>query len=301
MGVSSREIQQQCRNYYLIEKALYYLEANYQRQPSLEEMAASAGLSPSHFHRLFSRWAGITPKRFLQFLKVQHARNVLEQSQSLLEASYEAGLSSPGRMHDLFVVLEALTPGEYRKKGAGVLVEYGFHETPLGVCLLAVTSRGICGLSFHREKGEKAALQDLQGRWPGAELRESPETTRAVVEDVSSFLQGKREKGEPFALHVKGTNFQVKVWEALLRIPSGYLLSYEGLAGFLGNRRATRAVAAAVAQNPVSYLIPCHRVIRKTGLVGGYRWGTARKVALLGREAAGTLQAKPDEPGESWR
>ncbi len=290
--MKSAKLAQQCQDYYLVEKALCYLEAHWRRQPSLEEIASDVGLSPYHFHRLFGRWAGLSPKRFLQFLTVRHAKSALERSKSVLEASYEAGLSSPGRLHDLFVVLVAVTPGEYKKGGAGTSVRYGFHDTPFGACLLATTSRGICSLSFHLEKGEAGALEDLQGRWPGAALEEDPAFTSHYVQKIFCSAAGGTGKDGPLKLHVKGTNFQVQVWEALLRIPQGNLLSYEDVAASLGNPRASRAVAGAVAQNPVSYLIPCHRVIRKTGVLGEYRWGSARKKAILGREAAATTHAE---------
>lgn len=269
----------QVDDYRLVERAIGYLEANFIRQPSLAEVAAAVNLSEHHFHRLFRRWAGISPKRFLQFLTLEYAKELLQESRALLEVTYEAGLSGPGRLHDLFVTLEAVTPGEYRRRGDGLTIEYGVHPSPFGYCLLAATERGICALHFVDDGDPSAALAELRHTWPGARLVESPESTGRLAEAAFS--------GDvPLALFVKGTNFQVQVWRALLSIPPGHVLSYEDVAGMIGRPTASRAVGNAVGSNPVGYLIPCHRVIRKTGRFGHYGGGPLRKRAMLGWEMA---------------
>ena len=284
--MQSGNMEEQSRDYYRIEKALYYLQQNMHSQPSLEEIARSAHLSPHHFQRLFKRWAGISPKRFLHYLTIQHAKRILDASRSLLETSYRVGLSSPGRLHDLFITFDAVTPGAYKKKGAGLHIHYGFHPTPFGMCLLAVTEQGISNLWFILENGERDALQELRESWPGATIALNAGQTGRVAEKIFSPREQVTVNRDMIHLHLKGTNFQIKVWEALLNIPPGHLLSYEDIAAQVGSPQASRAAAGAVAKNPVSYLIPCHRVIRKVGELGGYRWGTARKMAMLGWEAA---------------
>jgi AraC family transcriptional regulator of adaptative response/methylated-DNA-[protein]-cysteine methyltransferase len=266
-------------DYQRIAQAIAYIETHAERQPTLEEIAASVGLSEYHFQRLFSRWAGISPKRFLQFLTKENAKLLLA-NQSVLEATYAAGLSSPGRLHDLFVQAEAVTPGEYKSKGAGLEIAYGFHPTPFGECLLAATARGICFLAFVDGGNRDAALAELERDWEQATLTLDPARTEPYVEQI--FSPAPR---APLALHVRGTNFQMKVWEALLRIPPGGATSYEDLAVRIGQPRAARAVGSAVAHNPVAYLIPCHRVLRKTGEFGGYRYTPVRKKAMLLRES----------------
>src|SRR4051812_36676214 len=261
-------------DYDRIAQAIRFIEANHLRQPTLEEVARSVYLSEFHFQRLFRRWVGISPKRFLQFLTIEHAKQRLEQSRSVLEVTYDAGLSSPGRLHDLFVTLEALTPGEYKARGAGLRIAYGFHATPFGSALLAATERGLCGLSFVDEGGEGAAIDELQARWPDAALDEDARVTAALAERIFSRAA---DDDRPIPLLVQGTNHQVRVWEALLRVPAGAVVSYESLAAATGKPSAVRAVAGAVARNQIAYLIPCHRVIRKLGAFGGYRWGTDRK------------------------
>jgi AraC family transcriptional regulator of adaptative response/methylated-DNA-[protein]-cysteine methyltransferase len=276
-------------DYFRVERAIQFLDARAGQQPSLAEVAASAGLSEFHFQRLFSRWAGISPKRFLQFQTATHARQLLRESRSVLDATYEAGLSSPSRLHDLLVSIDAVTPGEFKTAGAGLTIEYGVHPSPFGDMFIAVTSRGVCSLAFVQPGEEAAAVAELREQWGGAELRESVAGTRALAERVFA----PREPGAaPLNLYVRGTNFQLKVWDALLRIPPGAVASYEHLAVSIGAPHATRAVASAVARNPVAYLIPCHRVIRKTGAFGQYRWGPERKRAMLGWEAA---RAAPTE------
>jgi AraC family transcriptional regulator, regulatory protein of adaptative response / methylated-DNA-[protein]-cysteine methyltransferase len=269
-------------DYARVERAILFLDEHRPRQPSLAEAARAVHLSEYHFQRLFRRWAGISPKRFLQYLTVEHAKTRLAASDSVLAAAYDAGLSGTGRLHDLFVTLEAVTPGEYRRGGSGLRIGYGIHDTPFGPCLVAATPRGICTLSFLADGGEAAAIGELRRRWPGADVRHAPERTAGLA---SAAFGGGGADG-PLPLHVRGTNFQVRVWEALIRVPPGALVSYEALAGAAGRPDTARATAGAVAANPVAYVIPCHRVIRKLGVIGGYRWGAARKQAMIGWEAA---------------
>lgn len=276
--------RQNMLDYALIEKALDYLEDRYLEQPSLEEIAAHIGLSEYHFQRLFTRWVGISPKRFLQFLTREHARMLLDQSVSVMETAYMAGLSSPGRLHDLFVKLDAVTPGEYKLRGEGLEIFYGFHPSPFGECMVALTERGLCGMAFVSRDDRNGTYLDLRRRWKYAELIEDPERTEPILDQV---FYGRSQNAEPLMLYLQGTNFQIKVWEALLRVQPGNLTTYERIAAQIGKPEAARAVGQAVGSNPVSYLIPCHRVIRKMGVFGGYRWGSARKKAILGWEMAG--------------
>ena len=269
-------------DYVRVEKAIRYLEENVRRQPPLEEVARAAGLSEYHFQRLFRRWVGVSPKRFLQFLTAEHARGLLAEQRPVLEAAYEVGLSGGGRLHDLMVGVDAVTPGEVRRLGAGLVVRHGVHPTPFGDALVAVTERGICGLTFLGDEGAEPALAELRDRWPNATLLEDPDASAHLVDRI--FGDGSPDVRLPLLL--RGTNFQVKVWEALLRIPAGAVVTYEEVAELAGAPGATRAVGTAVGRNPVAYLIPCHRVIRKTGAFGEYRWGSARKRAMLGWESA---------------
>ena len=273
-------------DYARIEKAILYLEKNFREQPDLRQVARSVNLSEYHFQRLFRRWAGISPKRFLQFLTVEYAKQVLETTQNLLEATYDTGLSSPGRLHDLFVNVEAMTPGEFKAKGSGLQISYGFHPSPFGECLLAVTERGICGLGFAGHDGERRILREFKTRWPEARFFENPRLTRPYVDHI--FGESTKNGSQPLTLVLKGTNFQIKVWEALLRVPLGALASYEGIAVSIGAPGASRAVGSAVGRNPIAFLIPCHRIIRKMGVCGDYHWGAARKKAILAWEAAQT-------------
>ena len=277
-------MQTNAEDYRRIEKAIEFLAENYHQQPSLDEIARSVNLSEFHFQRLFRRWAGISPKRLVQFLTLEHAKQALEESRSVLDAAYDAGLSSPSRLHDLFVTAEAMTPGEFKAKGAGLEISYGFHPSPFGECLLAVTERGICGLGFVGEGGRRQALEDFKRRWPAAQFQENPERTQGYIDAI--FNARKRNGARAVKLLLMGTNFQIKVWEALLRIPSGSVVCYEDLARRLGKPSAARAVGSAVGRNPISFLIPCHRAIRKMGITGDYHWGAARKKAILAWEAA---------------
>lgn len=270
-------------DYVRVEKAIRFIDENFRRQPALGEIARSVGLSEYHFQRLFRRWAGVSPKRFLQFVTAEHARSLLRDSHSVLGAAYETGLSGPGRLHDLMVSIEAMTPGEVRRQGAGIVVSYGYHPSPFGDCLVAMTERGLCGLAFVGDSGRTGVLEELRERWPAATLREDSTGTAAVVKRIfSTTTTGP----EPLPLFLQGTNYQVKVWEALLRIPPGAVATYESIAEAVDSKKAARAVGAAIGRNPVGYVIPCHRAIHKTGGFGAYHWGAARKRAILGWEAA---------------
>jgi AraC family transcriptional regulator of adaptative response/methylated-DNA-[protein]-cysteine methyltransferase len=273
-------LSQLSEDYARIAQAIRYIETNSHRQPDLNELAAHVGLSEYHFQRLFTRWAGISPKRFLQFLTRENAKALLTHSGSLLSATYSSGLSSPGRLYDLFVQTEAVTPGEYKSKGAGVEIFYGFHPTPFGECLLALTGRGICYLAFI-ESDRPSTLEELRRSWANASFTEAPSRTASIINRI--FSPGSR---APISLHLRGTNFQVKVWEALLRLKPGNVTTYQALAEQIGSSNAARAVGNAVAHNPVAYLIPCHRVLQKTAHFGNYRYGPTRKKAILGWEMA---------------
>jgi AraC family transcriptional regulator, regulatory protein of adaptative response / methylated-DNA-[protein]-cysteine methyltransferase len=286
------------KDYVRIESALRYLAERTEQQPTLADVAGHVGLSEHHLQRVFTRWAGISPKRFLQFQTVENAKSLLRESRSVLDTTYSTGLSSVGRLHDLFVTLEAVTPGEYKSGGAGLNITRGFHDSPFGQCLVAITDRGICGLSFVVDGTGADALAELEARWPGATFVDDTRATEGVVRQIFGGLANDAWTADgasdapdhrvPASLSVlvRGTNFQVRVWEALLRIPPGTVRTYEDIAGSVGQSGATRAVGAAIGRNPVAFLIPCHRVIRKTGAFGGYHWGMERKIAMLMRETA---------------
>ena len=288
MNIPVTDFHQLSEDYLRIEQAIEYLERHANTQPELSEIASAVGLSEYHFQRVFSRWAGISPKRFLQFLTKESAKDLLEKSENLLDTTYGVGLSSLGRLHDLFVTTEAVTPGQYKSGGAGLTIHYGLHDTPFGKALIGTTERGVCHLGFVGNS-EGNAIDMLVSSWPDAKMIENHKTTVALVEPI--FNLNMRSK-QPLHLHLRGTNFQLKVWEALLRIPPGAVTSYQGLAEQAGRPGASRAVGTALGRNPIAVLIPCHRVIRKLGEFGNYSYGVARKKALLGWEAA-SLQAFP--------
>lgn len=267
-------------DYQRIAKAIHYLRHNSLEQPTLEQVAAQVGLSPHHFQRLFKRWAGVSPKRFLQFLTARQAKELLDRSRPVLDTSFAVGLSSPGRLHDLMINTEAVTPGEYKNRGDGLQIEFGQHDTPFGECLIATTPRGICNLGFLDEEGIDPALRRLRSLWPKAKVLRNQHSTAIVIKQV--FYQNPR--SQPLLLLLRGTNFQIKVWQALLQIPEGAVTSYGDLADKLQHPNAARAVGTAVGQNPIGYLIPCHRVLRGDGGLGGYRWGEERKLSMLGKE-----------------
>jgi AraC family transcriptional regulator of adaptative response/methylated-DNA-[protein]-cysteine methyltransferase len=280
---TTMDLKQSSEDYLRIEQAITYLENHYKDQPSLEEVAANIGLSEYHFQRLFTRWAGVSPKRFLQFLTKEGAKELLSRSENLLDTTHQVGLSSLGRLHDLFVTTEAVTPGEYKSRGEGLTIRYGIHLTPFGKCLIGLTDRGICHLGFV-QTSEGNAIDNLMADWKEARMVEDYRSTASLVEPIFDLRYNTRIK--PLTLHLRGTNFQLKVWEALLTIPTGAVTTYEGIAAKIGKPAATRAVGTAVGHNPIAVLIPCHRVIRKVGEFGNYRYGELRKKALLAFESA---------------
>ncbi|OBY28666.1 methylated-DNA--[protein]-cysteine S-methyltransferase [Leisingera sp. JC1] len=258
---------------------------------TLEQLAARMDMSPAHFQRLFSAWVGVSPKRYQQYLRLGHAKALLRDRFTTLEASHAVGLSGSGRLHDLFLRWEAMSPGEYARNGEGLRIFWGWFDSPFGLALVMGTEKGICGLAFAAETGAEPAMADMRARWPQAEYTEDPMVLRPLAE--AAFAQ----KGET-ALHMIGAPLQIKVWEALLRIPSGHVTTYSELASAIGSPKAVRAVGTAVGRNPVSWLIPCHRALRKSGALGGYHWGLPVKRAMLAyeaardeEEAAGGLQA----------
>ncbi len=267
-------------DYARIAKAIDYLVSRSQEAPSLAQVAAHVGLSPFHFQRLFRRWVGVSPKRFLQAQELLEAKALLSRKRSVLSASLDAGLSGPSRLHDLFLTFEAMTPGEFKAKDFEIA--YGVHATPLGKAVFAATPRGLCGLEFLERDAD--ALERLRHRWPNARLVHRPRDTTPFAGELARRLRGDLKR--PLALVLRGTPLQLKVWEALLRIPPGAVTTYGAIAKALGAPEATRAVGSAVGANPIGVLIPCHRVIQSSGAVGGYRWGEARKRALLSAEAA---------------
>jgi AraC family transcriptional regulator of adaptative response/methylated-DNA-[protein]-cysteine methyltransferase len=281
--MKSETFTQAAVDYERIEKAIQFLADNFHSQPNLKEIAGKIHVSEYHFQRLFSRWVGISPKRFLQFLTKEYAKTLLEKSINLLDVTYESGLTSPGRLHDLFVSCEAVTPGEYKAKGEGLEIAYGYHATPFGECMLAKTDRGICGLSFVQHNDRRRVYADLEDRWQKATLIEDADVTRSFIKRIFDSSRGN--KSTPLHLVLSGTNFQIKVWEALIKIPMGAVVSYEDVAAHIGMPKASRAVGNAVGSNPVSFVVPCHRVIRKTAEFGNYGGGVARKLAILGWEA----------------
>lgn len=246
---------------------------------TLEALAGRMQMSPAHFQRVFSAWVGVSPKRYQQYLTLDHAKRLLAEKSSVLATTLDTGLSSPGRLHDLFLTWEAMSPGDYAKGGAGLLIRWGWFDSPFGRAVVMGTDRGICGMGFAAELGEAAAVQDLRDRWPQASFTEDAAFLRPWVQ---AALGG----GGPAPLHLIGAPFQIKVWEALLRVPSGHVTTYSDIAGAIGRPRAVRAVGTAVGRNPISWLIPCHRALRKTGALGGYHWGLPVKRALLAWESA---------------
>jgi len=268
-------------DYQRVEQAIRFLQANFNRQPTLQEIASQVHLSEYHFQRLFTRWAGISPKRYLQYLTKEYARQILENT-NLLDTAYAVGLSGTGRLHDLFITWEAVTPGEVRQRGRGLTLTYGFHPSLFGECLLAVTERGICHLSFIDPGAYDLCLFHLENRWREARLVRDDERIAPLVAEICKPYMGGNAK--PLDLHVIGSRFQIKVWEALLHVGTGSLATYQGMANFIHAPQASRAVGRALAENPLALIIPCHRVIRSSGELGGYRWGLPRKQAILAKE-----------------
>lgn len=270
-------------DYQRIAAAIAYAQTHFQAQPDLETLARQAHWSPFHFQRKFQEWAGVSPKKFLQFLSLSHAKQLLRQARTVEAATHETGLSGSGRLHDLFVQLEAMTPGDYRQGGAALRLNYSFGDSPFGPYLVASTPTGICHLHFAPADAPAEALAALRREWPQATLTEHADAHHA---QVARFFARDFGPAERLHLHLRGTPFQLKVWESLLRIPEGQRRSYGQLAAAAGHAAAVRAVGTAIGANPVGYLIPCHRVIRQGGELGQYRWGSGRKAALLGWEAS---------------
>ncbi|UXB12163.1 methylated-DNA--[protein]-cysteine S-methyltransferase [Aeromonas dhakensis] len=270
-------------DYARIADAIRFIASQVARQPTLDEIAAHVHLSPFHFQRLFSRWAGVTPKRYLQVLTLERAKALLQESRPLLEVADTLGLSSGSRLYDHFVQLEAVTPGEYKQRGAGLVIDHGVQDTPFGQAFVALTSRGVCNFSFLDEQDPQTPLAALAQSWPEAELREAPSRTRGIIH---TMFDGSKTPDRPISLHVSGTNFQISVWRALLQIPPAKVVSYAQVASAVGNPKAARAVGLAVGANPIAFVIPCHRVIQQNGKLGGYHWGETRKQAIHAWEAA---------------
>ncbi|MFM5573454.1 bifunctional transcriptional activator/DNA repair enzyme AdaA [Aeromonas sp. 602200] len=270
-------------DYARIADAIRFIASQVERQPTLDEIAAHVHLSPFHFQRLFSRWAGVTPKRYLQVLTLERAKVLLQESRPLLEVADTLGLSSGSRLYDHFVQLEAVTPGEYKQRGAGLVIDHGVHDTPFGQAFVALTPRGVCNFSFLDDQTPQTPLAALAHSWPEARLQEAPSRTQGVI---NAMFDGSKAPDRPISLHVSGTNFQISVWRALLQIPPAKVVSYAQVASAVGNPKAARAVGLAVGANPVALMIPCHRVIQQNGKLGGYHWGETRKQAIHAWEAA---------------
>src|ERR1700704_5743949 len=269
-------------DYDIVRRAIAHIRGNWRDQPEIETIADAAGVTPTELHHLFRRWAGITPKAFLQALTLDHARSLLRASASVLDAAFEVGLSGPGRLHDLFVTHEAMSPGEWKSGGAGLTMSYGFHPSPFGSALVMATARGLAGLAFADPGEEQAALADMQSRWPQANIIEDCAATAPLAARI--FDPRLWRANRPLRVVLIGTDFEVRVWETLLKIPLGRAMTYSDIAARLRAPKAARAVGAAVGKNPVSFVVPCHRVLGKSGDVTGYHWGLTRKRAMLGWE-----------------
>jgi AraC family transcriptional regulator of adaptative response/methylated-DNA-[protein]-cysteine methyltransferase len=270
-------------DYDVVRRTISYISEHWRGQPEIEQIAAAVGVTPTELHHLFRRWAGLSPKAFLQALTLDHARKLLRDSASVLDASYEVGLSGPGRLHDLFVTHEAMSPGEFKSGGSGLSIRYGFHPSPFGTALVMSTPRGLAGLAFADPGEERPALADMTNRWPQARYVEDAEGTAALARRI--FDPALWREDRPLRVVLIGTDFEVRVWERLLAIPMGRASTYSDIAAKLGRPTASRAVGAAVGKNPVCFVVPCHRVIGKHGDLTGYHWGLTRKRAMLGWEA----------------
>ncbi len=283
-AVLERDVTPTGNDYDLVRQVIERISIDYQSQPSLEEIAADLDIAPARLQKTFTRWAGLTPKAFLQAVTLDHARRLLgAEGLPILDASYELGLSGPGRLHDLFVTHEAMSPGDFKSGGSGLTVRYGFHPSPFGTALVMATERGLCGLGFADPGGEAAALEDMAKRWPGAKLERDQTGTSDLATQVFSPQNWSADR--PLRIVLIGTDFQVRVWEALLRIPLGAAKTYSDVAREIGKPSASRAVGAAVGRNPISFVVPCHRALGKSGALTGYHWGLTRKRAMLGWEA----------------
>ena len=270
-------------DYDIVRRGIAHIRGHWREQPEIAEIAEAAGVTTTELHHLFRRWAGLTPKAFLQALTLDSARHLLRSSASVLDAAYEVGLSGPGRLHDLFVTHEAMTPGEWKSGGERLTISYGLHPCPFGTALVMASERGLCGLAFADAGKEKAALADMRRRWPKAKYAEDSARTAPMARRIFDHKQWRPER--PLRVVLIGTDFEVRVWETLLRIPMGRASTYSDIAGSIGIPKAARAVGAAVGKNPVAFVVPCHRVIGKSGELTGYHWGITRKRAMLGWEA----------------
>lgn len=276
-------MQSAARDYEIVRHNLEFLREHWREQPSLESLAEKNGMSAAHLQRLFMRWAGLSPKAFVQALTIDHARKLLRDSATILDTAYEVGLSGPGRLHDLFITHEGMSPGFYKARGRGLTIRYGFHACPFGVALIMLTDHGICGLAFADPGQEQATFQDMKQRWPDASYVEDSAAAAPVVSRIFDPSQWKSDK--PLRIVFIGSDFETRVWETLLRIPMGQATTYSDIASHIGNAKASRAVGSAVGKNPISFVVPCHRVLAKSGGLGGYHWGLTRKQAILGWEA----------------
>ena len=271
------------RDYEIVRHNLDFLREHWKEQPSLDHLAGKNGVSSAHLQRLFMRWAGLSPKAFVQALTIDHARKLLRDSASVLDTAYEVGLSGPGRLHDLFVTHEGMSPGFYKAKGKGLTIRHGFHDCPFGKVLIMMTDYGICGLAFADPGNEQATFADMRRRWPDAAYMENLAETAPAVARI--FEPSRWKSGQPLRIVFIGSDFETKVWQTLLRIPLGQATTYSGIASHIGNAKALRAVGTAVGRNPISFVVPCHRVLGKSGSLCGYHWGLTRKQAILGWEA----------------
>lgn len=278
---------QETINYNRIATAIEYIKSNFKAQPELEEIAKKVHVSPAHFQRIFTEWAGTSPKKFLQYISIEHAKKILAETRTtLFDAAFETGLSGTGRLHDLFISIEGMTPAEYKNGGKGLMINYSFAESPFGNLIVASTTKGLCYMAF--ENNGETGLFHLKNRFPNARFLQKPDL---IQQNALLIFQRDRSKLHQVKLHLRGTDFQLKVWEALLKIPMGKLSTYGSVAEQIGRPTASRAVGTAIGNNPVAFLIPCHRVIQSTGIFGGYMWGANRKTAIIGWEAAKTNAA----------
>jgi len=271
------------RDYDSVRRAIAFISEHWRAQPTIEAMAEAASLTPDELHHLFRRWAGLTPKAFMQALTLDHAKSLLRDSASILDAALDSGLSGPGRLHDLFVTHEAMSPGEWKNGGAGMTLRYGFHPSPFGTAIVIATNRGLAGLAFADPGDEKTAFADMRRRWPNATYVEDTDGTVALAQRIFDTKMWRPD--QPLRVVLIGTDFEVRVWETLLKVPMGRAVSYSDIATTINSPKASRAVGAAIGKNPVSFVVPCHRALGKSGALTGYHWGITRKQAMLGWEA----------------
>ncbi len=283
ISLSQIDFQTSCEIYPKICDVIQLIHENWQEQPSLEDLAHQVDMSPFTLQKQFSEWAGLSPKSYLQALTLHYAKGLLSEGLPLLDTAYELGLSGPSRLHDLFVTHEAMSPGDYKKRGDGLVISYGYHPSPFGLALIMATEQGIAGMAFADIGGEREALEDMMRRWPKAQYVENKSMTAPYVARIFDPKEWREDR--PLRVVLIGSDFEIKVWQGLLKIPFGEATTYSGLAGDLGNPKAARAVGSAVGRNPISFIVPCHRVLGKGGAITGYHWGVTRKRAILGWEA----------------